>query len=263
MSWWIWSVPSERSEAAALLVCVVGGEPAAIAEGRRTWLTARERARLVAIGTPERQTEWLSGRLTAKYAVWFTAADIRPRPSPRQIEVVADARGAPRAHVWRDGLPSLTAEISLAHCTGAVACATSGLGFPGPVGVDVELASGQVLELVDRFTLPAERRCLAGSPRPELTATVLWALKEAAVKCLGGRLSRRRAFDVSLDERQLRAWVVLRERVETAGSSPLLVGGFRILGQHVVAWVSEVDRPVRLHVLVDEPARGAALELVA
>jgi phosphopantetheinyl transferase len=263
MSCWIWSGPSERSEPQPLLVCVVRGDREAIARNRRWWLTGSETARLVAFGSPERQEEWLSGRLTAKYAVWLTAADVCPRPSPRDIEVVADAHGAPRAYVRRDDRSSLAAEISLAHCPGAVACATSGLGRPGAVGVDVELVSAGLLDLVERFTLPDERRGLARSQRPEVAATVLWGLKEAAIKCLGGRISRRRAFDVRVDEAHGRARVVLRERAGSADGWEALVGGFRIVGQHVVAWVSRPDRPARLQVFGDRPAPTAAPERVA
>jgi phosphopantetheinyl transferase len=266
MSCWIWSEPSEPYEPGTLLVrvvraepdCVVGAELDTMAEHPASWLSSRETARLRAIGTPEHRREWLSGRLTAKHAVWLTASRVRPRPAPRQIEIVADVWGRPRAYLWRRGRLSATGEISIAHCPGAVACATSGLGGPTAdvaiigqdvVGVDVELAAASILELIDRFTRPEERRCLARSPLPEVTATILWGLKEAAVKCLGGRVSRRRAFEVRLDEERSSARIMLHEAAQAAGGPGPLTGGFGTVGQHVVTWASSLDRPARLSVV--------------
>jgi phosphopantetheinyl transferase len=263
--------PTARHEPDAVLVCVVReaeqvtagvrraeqtisgvrGRAQGITAGPRSWLTSAERLQLLAIGTPERRREWVSGRLTAKYAVRLRASGIRPRLSPRHIEIVADARGRPRAYLWQGGQPRLAAEISIAHCPGAVVCATS-----GPGQADVELASAMVLELLERFTRPDERRCVTQSPRPEVTATILWGLKEAAVKCLGGRVGRRRALEVRLDEERGRARVMLHERARTSDGPEALMGGFRTLRQHVVTWVSNPDRPVRLNVVGPGPTRG-------
>jgi hypothetical protein len=127
----------------------------------------------------------------------------------------------------------------------------------------VELADATILELAERFTRPEERRCLARSPVPEVTATVLWGLKEAAVKCLGGRISRRRAFEVDLDEERSTARVVLRGGAQAAGGPGPLLGGFQTVGQHVVTWVSSLagpDRPVRLDFVGHRPPRRDALE---
>jgi hypothetical protein len=158
-------------------------------------------------------------------------------------------RGKPIARLV--GLRGLSGrvELSLSHCPGMTVCGTLAVGVGGHVGVDVEQVAPEILEMVDRFTLPAERHQLAGAGDEAAAAALLWSLKEAAVKCLSGRVVRRKAFRVECDWQASAARVILLDPLAVGQFGPELVAGFDLQPPHVLAWTaapSWLTRPVTL-----------------
>ncbi len=234
-----------RCDPEVLLVGVYAGTPACATWEDLWWLTSRESAQLRRIGTPERQKEWLVGRMVAKWVVSLRGAAQSLAPgSLRHIEVEVDAWGKPVGQLLRRTGRPLTVALSLAHSQGMTVCAALGVGIAGQVGVDVEQVDRGILDLVERFTLPMERLALAGTRDQTLTATLLWGLKEAAIKCLGGVVVRRRSFEVHLEPKRTRARVMLLDPLLSERWGHTLEGGFQILGRHVLAWVSTQAREV-------------------
>jgi len=129
-------------------------------------------------------------------------------------------------------------EVSLSYCEGIVACAVQGIGCKGRVGVDIERIAPEILEVVERFTLPSERQELARASHEELTATLFWSFKEAAIKCLGGLIANRRAFEVRLNPGRQSASILVRGSALFESRVEELRGRFRILREHVLVWVS-------------------------
>lgn len=132
-------------------------------------LTPTERSTYAGFPTEKRRRDWLAGRLAAKSAIRaWTAA---PQASP--IEVLNDASGRPYCRV--PGMESVP-EVSISHCAqGGVGAASS-----GRIGVDWEPIEDRPARVAEFYASEDERR--AGDAA---SLTMLWAVKEAALKLLG------------------------------------------------------------------------------
>jgi 4'-phosphopantetheinyl transferase len=86
----------------------------------------------------------------------------------------------------RPGLPGCPADCSLSHSGGLVAAA---VGWPGRVGVDVEVLAPLPLEALDAAFGSGEMADIRSAPEPARRALELWTGKEAALKADGRGMS--------------------------------------------------------------------------
>jgi phosphopantetheinyl transferase len=167
---------------------LAGFDPALLA---RHYLCAAEMGEFAAKArVPQRQLEWLLGRVAAKDAVraWRAGPDAAgPDLHPAAFAIASDAAGQPRVDGWPAG--AAVPRISIAHSGGggsggAVALALAGAG---PVGIDVERIVARDAHCLAAFTSAQERRLLDVFDGAERDAwiTRLWCAKEAFGKRLG------------------------------------------------------------------------------
>jgi phosphopantetheinyl transferase len=143
---------------------------------------------------PQRQQQWLFGRVVAKDAVrrWIAeqTGEAKP-PHPASFSIEHDAIGRPIVRELA-GFVS-PPNVSLAHCeTHAVAVAHA-----DPVGVDIERIAARESSFVEMFTSSKERQMLEGFPAEDrdVWVTRLWCAKEAVGKLLGAGLSAPRSIE--------------------------------------------------------------------
>lgn len=145
------------------------------------FLTPRERGEYARLRHPARRREWLGARVCLK------AMLLRRRSvsNPIQCEIMKDTRGRPWLS-FAPGLPTNAVyDCSLSH-GGRFACACVSSMAGTRVGVDVEKVSPRLLRLADAFD--RDRDSLIRSRPPEERLALLWALKEACAKAVGGGL---------------------------------------------------------------------------
>lgn len=152
------------------------------------WLTAAERAHLVALRIERRRADWRLGRWTAKRAV--ALVDGRDDLTLDRIAIIATESGAPLALI--DATPARCA-ISISHAAGYGLCVIGAAGVA--LGCDLERIEPRSAAFVaDSFTA-AERALVdqAASDERSCLATLIWSAKEAALKALreGLRLDTR------------------------------------------------------------------------
>ena len=164
-----------------------------------------------------RQREWLMGRLAAKDAVRrlaFPAASGLDRIDSSGDDRHLQRPARPAGGGLDRGLRGAAGDFHLALRRAAVAVAGD-----VPVGVDMALASPQLLELWDSFTTAGERELFADGLRsqPEQSwASRLWCAKEAVGKAVGtGLAGRPRDFEATAASADGRIDVVHRPTGET------------------------------------------------
>jgi phosphopantetheinyl transferase len=142
---------------------------------------------------PQRQLEWLLGRIAAKDAAraWnarTTSTDLDLHPAAFAIR--NDPHGQPVVTAWPAATPA--PRISIAHSHGVAVAIAAG----APVGIDIERIAERDAGWLASFTTESERRQLATYGAPERAAwiTRLWCAKEAFGKRLGHGV-RRSAHD--------------------------------------------------------------------
>lgn len=132
---------------------------------------------------PERQRQWLLGRVAAKDAVrlWVAGQGRLNMLHPAAITLSNDVKGRP----FVKALPGCAKapQVSIAHCEDR-AIATA---HYGEVGVDIERISARDASFIDAFTTPHERALIESFPETERhrLITRIWCAKEAAGKLLG------------------------------------------------------------------------------
>lgn len=179
-------------------------------------LTPQEREEYARLGHPSRRREWLGARACLKaMLLWRGCVS-----DPMQCEIMKDTRGRP----WLSFAPRLPATVvydcSLSH-KGRFACAGISSLADTSVGVDVEKVSPRLQKVAGAFV--RDRDSLIRSRPPEERLAVLWALKEACAKAMGGGIGIVLG-DVSCEEtaegrhqvrtgdgREFRAWHLLHE----------------------------------------------------
>lgn len=139
---------------------------------------------------PQRQHQWLLGRIAAKDAVraWIAVrSHAEEMLHPASFAIENDERGQPLVSCQVGyGLP--TPKISIAHCEDrAIAIAES-----VPVGVDIERISAHNPEFLETITSEAERALLNGQDDMEASSdwiTRIWCAKEVVGKLMGTGVS--------------------------------------------------------------------------
>jgi phosphopantetheinyl transferase len=146
------------------------------------------------IRVPERQKQWLLGRIVTKDAVrrWAAEQTQAAMLHPAAFTIDNDVRGRPFVKTLPGcEMPPL---VSIAHSeTRAIAVAHS-----EAVGVDIERIAERDADFVRAFTTANERNMIEKFPEAErhIWTTRLWCAKEAAGKLLGtGVVGAPQAFE--------------------------------------------------------------------
>ncbi len=195
---------------AAVCQILSSGDLAGFDDGMlaRFCLHSEEMAVLTAkASVPQRQHQWLLGRITAKDAVrrWLARrAGTDELLHPAAFTIENDAHGQPRVGrlAGHDPLP----HVSIAHCEDRAIAIAHG----GAVGVDIERIRGHDAGFLPTISTESERRLL--EPRAAMASpadaraewmTRLWCAKEVAGKLLGtgidGALQRFEAMAIDAD----------------------------------------------------------------
>lgn len=157
-------------------------------------LSTSEAATYARLALPKRRGDWLLGRYTAKQLVQQALAQAGQTVALPEIEIVADADGAPAA--WRSGA-RLPLCLSISHSHNSAFCALIETHDPGArVGADLELVEPRDPAFVADFFTAREQAQIAAAP-PALRDTLItatWSAKEAVLKALreGLRIDTRR-----------------------------------------------------------------------
>lgn len=182
-------------------------------------------------GHPERQLEWLLGRIAAKDAAraWARQAggavtDTRQDGAdsgvamlhPAAIAIDQDALGQPRISVWplRSGAP----HIGISHCDGRALAVAHG----APAGIDIERIGPRDAACIAAFCSAAERALLPGwtdaphgptgvDPQRQDWLTRLWCAKEALGKLMGSGVQPS-PHDFALERRAADGALLMRHR---------------------------------------------------
>ena len=179
-------------------------------------LTRSEREQYVRLGHPMRRREWLGARAALK-AILLRRGCVR---EAIQCEIMKDTRGRP----WVSFAPGLPAprirDCSISH-KGRFACVGVSIRADARIGVDVEGISPRLLKVAEAFA--GDRQSLIRSHPAEERLAMLWALKEACAKAMGGGIGMA-LRDVCCEEtvegrhrvrtgdgRELRAWHLQRD----------------------------------------------------
>lgn len=131
---------------------------------------------------PQRQREWLLGRVAAKDAARaYVAVAGAPYLHPAAFAIASDAAGQPTLAHWPAGLTAPCLSISHSHGE-AIALASA-----GPAGIDIERIAACDELFLAMFSTAAERQLLFAWSGAERDAwiTRLWCAKEALGKRLG------------------------------------------------------------------------------
>lgn len=160
-----------------LLESAVGGEqlPGGVAS-----LSRREQASFERLRFPRRRREWLLGRYAAKVLLSRVEADLANR-SLANIEILGEESGAP--FVMVDGRRR-EGTLSISHRAGLAFVAWNPAGEP--LGVDVELIESRSPAFAKDFFTDDEYAALGRLTDEQhvLAVTLIWSLKEAALKAL-------------------------------------------------------------------------------
>lgn len=148
---------------------------------------------------PQRQLEWLLGRIAAKDAARAWSAltgGTAPDLHPAAFAIQNDPHGQPVVTSWP--APTPVPCISIAHSHGVAIAIAAG----APVGIDIERIAERDAHWLASFTTGAERRQLTAFGDAERAAwiTRLWCAKEAFGKRLGQGVHR------SAQDFEARAW---------------------------------------------------------
>lgn len=155
------------------------GDREALAE---SYLTESEAAEYGELRHPLRRREWLGARVCLKRMVMRQGRV----DDPRRCAVVKDPRGRPRLVFAPESGPGVVPDCSLSH-KGRFACAATASTAGSRIGVDIEEVSPRLRRLADQFA--HDRDSLLGSRPTEERLAILWALKEACSKVVGGGLA--------------------------------------------------------------------------
>jgi 4'-phosphopantetheinyl transferase len=201
------------------------------------WLSPTEAARATAMTVPQRQTDFLLGRWTAKVAV---AAMLGTTPDG-SIDIVAAGDGAPQVEVAGEAA-ALT--LSITHRAGMAVALVDRAGRP--VGCDLELVEPRTAAFVTDYLTEAEQVfATALDTVPDLGANLVWSAKESVLKVTREGL-RRPTHHVEITvTAQLPAatgggWVPYSARLPDGRTFP---GWWRRLGGHVLTVAYDGERP--------------------
>lgn len=197
------------------------------------WLAPRERHIESGLRVPKRRSDWRLGRWAAKRAVGCFCAPAGLAPS--RIEILPRDSGAP--YVLLNGHPC-SCSISISHSAGRALVTLSAGGFRQ--GCDLEVIEPRPASFErDYFTLGELEllSCLRGRERA-LTATLVWCLKEGALKALGEGLrmdTREVAVTYVEEPGDSAGWS--RASLRSRAAARTFAGWWRVEGEQVAAVV--------------------------
>ena len=182
--------------------------------GGTSWLGPREIAVLAKLRFAKRRADWRLGRWTAKRALATLLKLPERLDLLAQIEILAEASGAPRAFLANASIP-LT--VSLSHRAGVAICALA--PRDARLGCDMERIEPHSAAFGTDYFTAEEQTLLAhvsAADQPRIL-TLLWSAKESALKALheGLRLDTRSVCVDGIEgECDLQGWSPLRVRLE-------------------------------------------------
>jgi phosphopantetheinyl transferase (holo-ACP synthase) len=149
------------------------------ARERREWRSMSE--------LPERQLDWLAGRVAAKDAIRAAVEQLGGAPLfPADIEILNDADGRPYAQFLVDdeALPEL--RLSLAHSHGVAAALVAAANDVAGIGIDAEHVRDLEEGFAERAFSREERALFDRLPETSRTGAMLqaWCVQEAVAKAL-------------------------------------------------------------------------------
>lgn len=136
------------------------------------WLSVEERARLSEMRVEKRAADFRLGRFTAHEVLRLACGE-----GPWSVRARDD--GSPAA--FRDGVES-PCTLSISHSGGVAMAAVSTAGLP--LGCDVEHIEPRDGALAEQFFTDAERVRIAEAPDRDTAVTLVWSIKESALKVL-------------------------------------------------------------------------------
>lgn len=133
---------------------------------------------------PQRQQQWLLGRIAAKDAVRYWLARQQQREEmlhPAAFRIENDERGRPLVQGFSEA--SAAPQVSIAHCEDRAIAIAHG----DAVGVDIERIVERDAAFLETFTTPREQVLLLDFSESERHGWIvrLWCAKEAVGKLLG------------------------------------------------------------------------------
>ncbi len=207
---------------------------------RTDFLSAREWERFEGLHFPRRRREWLLGRYAAKALLSRVEADLTDRPWST-IEILNEESGAPVVLV--NGQPR-EGTLSISHRAGLAFVAWKPDGRE--LGVDIERIEERRQVFEEDYFTAVEREALSRSPVDlrTLAVTLLWSLKESALKALhkGLRLDTRQV-EVALPDSLLPACDWRPCVLSFAEASLSWLGHWRRWSDYVLTVVSSEEQP--------------------
>ena len=162
------------------------------------WLAESELVVLGRMRIPKRRADWRLGRWTAKSAIASVLELPARSQSFKDIKILADDSGAPKAYVGRN---PASISISLSHRDGVAACSLT--QSVGPLGCDLELIEARDEAFVQDYFTAEEQLIIAqrGDRQRDQLVTTLWSAKESALKALRvGLRADTRSIEISLGD---------------------------------------------------------------
>ena len=134
---------------------------------------------------PKRATEWLTGRVALKKSVGrLLATSGGEVPALKQVRIVQSDLGKPAAELTHSpGVP--VAEVSLSHANGLAMAVAASPGLFEGLGVDIEKVETRSEGWIGDYFTEDENRLAGNGEERWSRLTMIWCLKEAALKALG------------------------------------------------------------------------------
>ncbi|MCL2459715.1 MAG: 4'-phosphopantetheinyl transferase superfamily protein [Desulfobulbus sp.] len=127
----------------------------------------------------KRQTEWLGGRVAAKYCLRQLFATGGSPCLWRRYSILADAHGRPRLERPQADCPEATISISHSHgYAAALACQA------GSCGIDIQQLTPKLANVAERFAREEELTLIDPQLATLTRLGLIWTAKEAVKKCL-------------------------------------------------------------------------------
>ena len=163
------------------------------------WLGEHELCCLEPLRIAKRREDWRLGRWTAKRAVTTVLGLPGDESSLRNVEVLADASGAPQLYIGRQ---PASVSLSLSHRAGVAACALA--ESTTALGCDLELIEPRSDAFIGDYFNEKEQAVIAKGKGTECDrlVTVLWSAKESVLKALRlGLTADTRTVNISFGDR--------------------------------------------------------------
>lgn len=141
-------------------------------------LSSAEMQQLTKFTFKKRYTEWLGGRLAAKYCFELLQKKTTKTPlTSQKFSIIADEHGRPCLEA--SSLPPTT--VSISHSKGYAAAYVS---HNQSCGIDIQQVTQKMLTVAEKFTNQNEKSLFRDVHNQFLSLTIIWVAKEAVKKSL-------------------------------------------------------------------------------